>query len=68
MKEAEESVKWFETVDGPQMLKGVELNLEQAKNQMNDKGDELDQLKKMYKSEELTNDTADIVVKRAAAI
>jgi len=65
VKEAEESVKWFEKVDGPQMLKMLDLNTEQAKNQMDDGQDELAQLQKMYKSEELTNATADIVVKRA---
>ena len=65
MAEAEQNVKWFDTVDGPQMLKGVDIQLAMAKNQMNDEQDELDQLKKMYKSEELTNATADIVVKRA---
>jgi HlyD family secretion protein len=65
VKEAEEAVKWFEKVDGPQMLKMLDLNIEQAKNQMDDGQDELDQLQKMYKSEELTNATADIVVKRA---
>jgi hypothetical protein len=37
----------------------------QAKAAVDDQQDELDQLKKMYKSEELTNATADIVVKRA---
>ncbi len=65
LKDAEDGVKWFEKVDGPQMLKMIELNTEQAKNQLDDGQDELDQLKKMYKSEELTNATADIVVKRA---
>lgn len=65
LKEAEDNVKWFETVDGPQSLKNVEMQVAMAKNQVNDEQDEIDQLKKMYKSEELTNATADIVVKRA---
>ncbi|HWE96574.1 MAG TPA: hypothetical protein VG269_21620 [Tepidisphaeraceae bacterium] len=65
LKEAQDGVKWFETVDGPQMLKQVDLILQQAQNQVNDEQDELDQLKKMYKGEELTVATADIVVKRA---
>jgi multidrug resistance efflux pump len=47
------------------MLKGAELNVRNAKNNVEDQDDELDQLKKMYKTEELTNATADIVVKRA---
>lgn len=65
LQEAEDSVKWFDTVDGPQLLKQVKLGVDQAKAQMDDESDEVDQLKKMYKSEELTNATADIVVKRA---
>ncbi len=36
-----------------------------AKANADDQEDELEQLRKMYKSEELTSDTADIVVKRA---
>ena len=62
---AEAGLKWFEDVDGKQMLKQAELSVRAMKNQVEDQGDELDQLKKMYKTEELTNATADIVVKRA---
>ena len=65
LAEAEQGQKWFETVDAPHMLKQLELNIEASKSQMEDEEDELDQLRKMYKSEELTNATADIVVKRA---
>ena len=65
LKEAEDNVKWFETVDGPQAMKIAEMQVVMAKNQVNDEQDEIDQLKKMYKSEELTNATADIVVRRA---
>ncbi|MDB5299491.1 MAG: Macrolide-specific efflux protein macA precursor, partial [Phycisphaerales bacterium] len=65
LKEAQDGVKWFENVDGPHMLKQVDLLLQQSQNQVNDEQDELDQLKKMYKGEELTVATADIVVKRA---
>ncbi len=62
---AKANVTWFETVDGPAMLKESELRVKGATDSVEDQGDELDQLKKMYKSEELTNATADIVVKRA---
>lgn len=65
LKNSDASVTWFETVDGPQMLKSAELSLQMQKNGLEDQGDELDQLKKMYKSEDLTNATADIVIKRA---
>src|SRR5688572_18684266 len=47
------------------MIKGAELATKAAKDNVEDQTDELDQLQKMYKSEELTNATADIVVKRA---
>lgn len=65
LKEAKDAVKWFENVEGPHMLKSQELQLAQVQSQVEDQQDELDQLRKMYKSEELTNATADIVVKRA---
>lgn len=62
---AGEAVGWWEKVDGPQQLKQYELQLRGSAHNVEDQQDELDQLKKMYKSEELTNQTADIVVKRA---
>jgi multidrug resistance efflux pump len=58
-------LEWFDKVDGKQMLKQAELGVRNAKDNVEDQNDELDQLKKMYKSEELTSATADIVVKRA---
>jgi hypothetical protein len=65
LSNAEAGLKWWEAVDGAHMLKGAELAVKAAKDSVEDQTDELDQLKKMYKSEELTNATADIVVKRA---
>lgn len=65
LKEAEDSLKWFLNMDGPQYLKQIDLALQQYQDQVKDAGDELDQLKKMYKSEELTNATADVVVRQA---
>ncbi len=59
------ALKWWEDVDGKQLLKGAELSVRNVRNNVEDQTDELDQLKKMYKTEELTNATADIVVKRA---
>ena len=47
------------------MLKVAELNVKQSKYSVEDQQDELNELKKMYKTEELTSATADIVVKRA---
>lgn len=58
-------IKWWDKVDGPLMLSQWEMQIKQVADRADDQADELDQLKKMYKSEELTNATADIVVKRA---
>jgi len=65
LKESEDALKWFETTDGPQYLKIVDLTIQQYDDQVRDASDELEQLKKMYKSEELTNATADVVVRQA---
>ena len=64
-RESQEGVKWFETVDGPQLLEIADLLVKNAKANMDDQDDELNELKKMYKGDDLTTDTADIVVKRA---
>ena len=63
--DAQKAVEWWERVDGPQFLKQLERQVKFARYNVEDQEDELDQLKKMYKSEDLTNATADIVVKRA---
>lgn len=65
VKDAEASVKWWNDVDGPQMLLTADLQVKETRDSLGDQDDELDQLRKMYKSEELTNATADIVLKRA---
>lgn len=65
LKDAQSSLTWWEKVDGKQILQNAELAVQGARDSVEDQTDELDQLKKMYKSEELTNATADIVVKRA---
>ena len=64
-KNAESAVKWWEKVDGPQMLSSLELQVRMSRANVEDQEDELDQLKKMYKSEDLTSQTADIVLKRS---
>lgn len=63
--DAQAAVEWYEKVTGPHFLKQVELQVRFARNNVEDQDDELEQLRKMYKSEDLTNATADIVVKRA---
>src|SRR2546423_5311313 len=65
LKNAEGGLKWFEEVDGPQMLRLADLQVKMQKSQVEDQDDELDQLRKMYKTEDLTTATADIVIKRA---
>jgi HlyD family secretion protein len=65
VKNAEAAVKWFETVDGPQMLKQTELQVKAIKDNVEDQNDELDQLRKMYNTEDLTTATSDIVIKRS---
>ncbi len=65
LKEAQDGLAWWEKVDGPHAMTNNDLIVKQSQDQVNDQQDELDQLKKMYKTEELTNATADIVVKRA---
>lgn len=62
---AEGALKWWEDVDGKQMLTSAELSVRNARNNVEDQNDELDQLKKMYKTEDLTNATSEIVIKRA---
>jgi macrolide-specific efflux system membrane fusion protein len=64
-RKAELELKWWDDLTGPQMIQSTDLNLKQLGAYVEDQGDELDQLKKMYKTEDLTNATADIVVKRA---
>lgn len=65
LSNAENALKWFESVDGPNMLLSAELSVRQSKYSVEDQDDELDQLRKMYKTEDLTTATADIVIKRA---
>ncbi len=65
VKNATDALKWFDEIDGPQMLQQGELSVKQAQFALDDQNDELDQLRKMYKTEDLTSATADIVIKRA---
>lgn len=62
---AESALKLWNEIDGPQMLLGADLSVKTAKSNVEDQEDELNQLKKMYETEDLTTATADIVIKRA---
>ena len=64
-KKAAADLKWWDELTGPQMLAQIDLGLRQQRAYVEDQEDELDQLKRMYKTEDLTGATADIVLKRA---
>jgi multidrug efflux pump subunit AcrA (membrane-fusion protein) len=64
-QDAETNLRVFETVEGKHLVEQAELNVRMNKDRLKDQEEELDQLRKMYKSEELTNATAEIVVRRA---
>lgn len=64
-KKAVADLKWWDDLTGPQMLAQIDLGLRQQQAYVEDQEDELDQLKAMYKTEDLTGATADIVLKRA---
>jgi multidrug resistance efflux pump len=65
LKDASINLKSFEEVEGKHMVAQVELNVKFMEDALHDQGEELAQLEKMYKSEELTNATSEIVVRRA---
>jgi multidrug resistance efflux pump len=65
LKDAETTLKSFEDVDGKHMVAQAELNVKFMEDALHDQIEELAQLEKMYKSEELTNATSEIVVRRA---
>ena len=64
-RKAAADLKWWDELTGPHMLEQSELGLRQTRAYMEDQQDELEQLKAMYKTEDLTGATADIVLKRA---
>ena len=63
--DAATGLKRYDADDAPATLTLTKLGQTQMDDQLSDATDELDQLKQMYKSEDLTNKTADIVLKRA---
>lgn len=65
LRDAEKRLKHFDDVEIENMKMEAKLNLQWSEDSVTDNQEELDQLKEMYKSEELTNATAEIVVQRA---
>ena len=61
---SKKALQLFEEVNGKQMLKMNEMMVKFREDSVKDTEEELKQLLAMYKSEELTNATAEIVVKR----
>jgi HlyD family secretion protein len=64
-RESAERLKHFMEVERDLDLRELELSRMWAEDSIADQKEELDQIEKMYKSEELTNATRDIVLKRA---
>ncbi len=64
-QKAVDELAWFEKIGADQWKQTAQLDAKMANASTEDQSDELTELRKMYKSEELTNATADIVVKRA---
>ncbi|HKS17017.1 MAG TPA: HlyD family efflux transporter periplasmic adaptor subunit [Planctomycetota bacterium] len=60
-----ERAKYFSEVEMALDLKDLEMGLQWMEDSIADQKEELEQIEKMYKSEELTNATRDIVLKRA---
>jgi multidrug resistance efflux pump len=62
---AQISLKRWDDIDGPIQLLAAALTGRISDFDVDNASDELSELRKMYKSEDLTNETADIVMKRA---
>ncbi len=60
----EEDRKYFFEVERPFELKSNEFNLKSAKNMLEYQEEELRQLEKMYKADDITEETEEIVLKR----
>jgi multidrug resistance efflux pump len=61
-------LKRWDTIDGATFALAAGIEAKIGDYQVESASDELDQLHKMYKSEDLTSETADIVVKRAIRV
>jgi cobalt-zinc-cadmium efflux system membrane fusion protein len=65
LADAQESLARWDKTDGPAAVLAGKMPVMQADEVVDNATDELAQLKLMYKSEDLTNQTTDIVLKRA---
>ncbi len=64
LRDAETQLKIYAEVEGKHQLENADLLVRYAEEGVADQKEELDQLLKMYKTEELTNATSEIVVRR----
>jgi HlyD family secretion protein len=64
LKDAEALLRSYDQVEGKSLLEMARLSVVYGEDGIKDQQEELAQLEKMYKTESLTNDTAEIVVRR----
>lgn len=64
-KIAEEDAKLYADIGKPQAVKAADFALKAAKERLENQEEELHQLEKMYKADDLTEETEKIVLKRA---
>lgn len=65
VRDAESVLRAYDEVEGKHLVRQAELLVKYGEDGIRDQEEELDQLEKMYKTEQLTNATAEIVVRRA---
>ena len=63
-REAKEDFKRYNEIDRPMTVKSAEFMLKFYDSNLDYEKDELDQLEKMYKADDLTEETEEIVLKR----
>lgn len=61
---SQEALRRFLEIDKPQRIAQSAHNLEGAENRLQDQTEELEQLEKMYKEDDLTEETEEIVLRR----
>jgi multidrug efflux pump subunit AcrA (membrane-fusion protein) len=64
VRDAETTLRAYEEIEGKHYVLQAELQVKYGEDGIKDQQEELDQLLKMYKTESLTNATAEIVVRR----
>lgn len=62
---ANEDLANFVKIDRPQRVKDLEFSVEQSENYLSYEREELDQLEKMYKADDLTEETEEIILTRS---